>query len=297
MKVYIAGPMTGYEEFNFPQFFQAERELLALGHEPLNPAWNNGASLEEAVENANYDGRSWQDYMRKDMLSLAQADVVCVLEGWKKSKGAQLEVHIARQLDIPIMILEDGKLVPRVQTLGLAGYARSGKDTVAQELTKQGYITMSFAGPIKKAMLKLDPQIGENKSYKEVVDDIGLEKAKTEYEEVRRLLQVFGTEVGRNMFGENFWVDQAINSIPDGFKVVFTDVRYPNEANAIKDFGGEVWWVSREGVGPLNEHISENSLEEYLFDYTIENNGSLGDLEEKVAQGLNKSKSLLTESV
>lgn len=296
MKVYIAGPMTGYEEFNFPQFFQAERELLALGHEPLNPAWNNGTSLEEAVKNANYDGRSWQDYMRKDMLSLAQADVVCVLEGWKKSKGAQLEVHIARQLDIPIMILEDGKLVPRVQTLGLAGYARSGKDTVAQELTKQGYITMSFASPIKKAMAILNPMLEDGKSYNDVVTDHGLESAKDKYQEVRRLLQVFGTEVGRKMFGEDFWVDYAINSIPDGFKIVFTDVRYPNEANAIKDFGGEVWWVSREGVGPLNEHASENSLDEYMFDYTIENNGSLEELEEKVAQGLNKSKVLLTES-
>jgi hypothetical protein len=294
MKVYIAGPMTGYDEFNFPQFFQAERELKDLGHEPLNPAWNNGLSLEEAVENANYDGRSWQDYMRKDLLFLSQADVVCVLEGWKKSKGAQLEVQIAKALDIPIMILEDGKLVPRVHTLGLAGYARSGKDTVAEELIKQGYIAMSFAGPIKKAMLKLDPQIGSGKSYKEVVDELGLEKAKTEYDEIRRLLQVFGTEVGRAMFGENFWVDQAINSIPDGFKAVFTDVRYPNEANAIKDFGGEVWRVNREGVGPLNEHASENSLDDYVFDYTVENNGSLEELEEKVAQGLNKV--LLTEN-
>jgi hypothetical protein len=288
MKVYIAGPMTGYEEFNFPQFFQAERELVALGHTPLNPAWNNGLNLEEAVENANYDGRSWQDYMRKDLNFLSQADAVVVLEGWKKSKGAKLEVHIARQLDIPVMILEDGKLVPRIEVLGIAGYARSGKDSVAQELNKQGYVSMSFAGPIKKAISILDPKMEDGKSYKDIVAEHGLESAKDKYPEVRRLLQIFGTEVGRTMFGEDFWVDHALNSIPDGLKVVFTDVRYPNEANAIKDFGGEVWWISREGIGPLNDHASENSLTDYTFEFYIDNNGTLEELQDKVLAGLNK---------
>jgi hypothetical protein len=293
MKVYIAGPMTGYEEFNFPQFFQAERELIALGHTPLNPAWNNGLNLQEAVENANYDGRSWQDYMRKDLNFLSQADALCVLDGWKNSKGARLEVHIARQLDIPVMFLEDGKLVPRVQVLGLAGYARSGKDSVAQELNKQGYVSMSFAGPIKKAIAILDPKLENDKSYNEVVEELGLESAKDEYPEVRRLLQVFGTEVGRTMFGEDFWVDYALNSIPDGLKVVFTDVRYPNEANTIKDFGGEVWWISREGIGPLNDHASENSLIDYPFEFYIDNSGTLEELKDKVLAGLNND-SVLT---
>lgn len=295
MKVYIAGPMTGYEEFNFPQFFQAERELVALGHEPLNPAWNNGDNLEQAIIDAEESGRNWYDYMRKDLVYLSQADAVVVLEGWKKSKGAQLEVHIARKLDMPILILEDGKLVPRIEVLGLAGYARSGKDTVAQELLNHGYMPMSFAGPIKKAMLTLNPLVDEDKTYKDIVDDMGLEAAKGEYPEVRRLLQVFGTEVGRNMFSEDFWVEQALQSIPDGFKVVFTDVRYPNEANMIKEFGGQVWWVQREGVGPLNDHPSENSLEGYPFEFHIANNGTIEELRDKVLAGLNNDPVLTLE--
>lgn len=293
MKVYIAGPMTGYQEFNFPQFFQAERELIALGHEPLNPAWNNGKDLESAIEDAEYNGRGWVEYMRRDLNYLAQADAVCVLEGWKKSKGAQLEVHIAKQLEIPIMILEDGKLVPRVQVLGLAGYARSGKDTVAQELLDHGYMPMSFASPIKKAMITLNPLVDGDKTYKDIVDDMGIEAAKSEYPEIRRLLQVFGTEVGRSMFGEDFWVEQALKAMPDGFKVVFTDVRYPNEANAIKDFGGEVWWVSREGIGPLNDHPSENSLDGYPFEFEVKNNGTIEELKSQVLDRLNND-SILT---
>jgi hypothetical protein len=73
------------------------------------------------------------------------------------------------------------------------------------------------------------------------------------------------------MFGENFWVEFAINSIPDGSKVVFSDVRYPNEADAIKELGGEVWRVGREGYGAANDHESEHALDGYDFDAVISN--------------------------
>lgn len=290
MKVYIAGPMIGYDEFNFPQFFQAERELIGLGHEPLNPAWNNGDNLEEALKNAEEGGRTWEEYMRKDIVYLAQADIICVLKDWYKSKGARLEVKLAKALDIPVMILRDGKLIPRVEVLGIAGYARSGKDTVAKKLMDYGYINMSFAEPIKEAMYMLNPKVAydmEDLDYQHIIDTYGIDDAKVKYPEVRRLLQVFGTEVGRSMFGEDVWVDMAMDNMPDGAKVVFTDVRYPNEANAIRNFGGEIWWVEREGVGPLNDHPSENSLNEYLFNYRVKNNGSVEELEQKVLDGLN----------
>jgi ssDNA-binding replication factor A large subunit len=73
-------------------------------------------------------------------------------------------------------------------------------------------------------------------------------------------------------------VDYALNSIVDGTKVVIADVRYPNEANAIKVLGGKVYRVERDGVGQANEHASENALEGYEFDGTILNQGSLEGL-------------------
>lgn len=290
MKVYIAGPMTGKEHHNFSAFFEAEEQLVKMGYQPLNPAWNNGKTLEEAIANVDEDGRSWLEYMRKDMVYLSQADLIVVLDGWRESRGACFEVDVANALNIPVMIIKDNRLVPRIEIMGIAGYARSGKDTVAETLVEHGWEKASFASPIKEAVYVLNPKVGfdyEDVDYKHVVDTYGIDEAKVKYPEVRRLLQVFGTEVGREMFGPNFWVEQAIASIPDGNKVVFADVRYPNEANAIRYLGGKVLWVNREGVEALNDHPSENSLNTFDFDDTIENNGTTDDLKQKVLNQLN----------
>ena len=47
MKIYIAGPMTGIKDFNFPAFFEAEKQLNKLGHEVYNPAHNDGPTIED----------------------------------------------------------------------------------------------------------------------------------------------------------------------------------------------------------------------------------------------------------
>jgi hypothetical protein len=91
-----------------------------------------------------------------------------------------------------------------------------------------------------------------------------------------------GTEVGRDMFGDNFWVDQALREVQDDDLAVFTDCRFPNEAQAIKDRGGVVWRVERPGFGPVNGHASETSLDDWDFDGIIQNNGTLDDLTYKV---------------
>ena len=52
---------------------------------------------------------------------------------------------------------------------------------------------------------------------------------------------------------------------------MFTDVRFPNEAQKIKDLGGVVWRIEREGVAPVNSHISEYAILDYPFDAKIPN--------------------------
>jgi hypothetical protein len=291
MKIYIAGPMTGYKNWNFPAFFEAEEQLIKLGYEVVNPAHNDGATVQEALESAgspDAPNNPWRWYMRRDLPHVLEVDALCVLPGWQKSKGASLEVTVAKAIGLPIMVLQEETLVPRVSAVGLSGWARTGKDTVASVLVENyGYKRVSFADPMREALRRLSPNIRladmSSVPLASAVHGMGWEDLKGMSPDVRELMQRMGTEVGRDMFGQNFWVDLAINNIPDGSKVVFADVRFPNEAEAIKALGGEVWRVMRSGVGPANDHISEHALNDYhAFDQLLSNNGSLEELAEKV---------------
>ena len=294
MKIYIAGPMSGVEDFNFPLFFETEEKLKELGYEVINPAHNDGETLEEALAMAGTPDKPnnpWSYYMRRDLPNVLNVDALCVLPNWRRSKGALLEVHIAKALGLPIYVLKDGELTPRVTVLGLSGWARSGKDTVADYLVEnEGSTKVSFSAPMKEAMYRLNPRITVNEvvntALRVGIDVYGWEGLKERSPDIRGLLQRFGTEVGREMFDENFWVDYALNSIEDGSKVVISDVRYPNEADAIRELGGKVYRVERDGVFPANEHASEHALDTYKFDGKIQNNGTIQGLQQNVEQEL-----------
>ena len=290
MKIYIAGPMTGIEDFNFPLFFETEEKLKELGYEVVNPAHNDGKTLEEALISAGSPERPskpWTHYMRRDLAHVLEVEALCVLPNWQNSKGAKLEVHVAEELGLPIYILKDGELQPRITIIGVAGWARSGKDTIADHLVKDhGYTKFSFATPMREALYRLNPKITVNEVQSTParigVDVYGWEGLKERSPDVRGLLQRFGTEVGREMFGEDFWVNYALNSIPDGTKAVIADVRYPNEADAIKKLGGKVFRVKRNGVVAANEHASESALNDYEFDSVIDNNADIHSLQSVV---------------
>jgi hypothetical protein len=170
--------------------------------------------------------------------------------------------------------------------IGLSGYGQSGKDTVAGMLIGlHGYDNRAFAKPMRTALYALNPFIGGDTHLKDIIDMHGWEYAKR-YTDARRLLQVFGTEVGRDMFGENFWIDQAMKGVSSSQKVVFTDVRFPNEASAIKDLKGEVWRVKRPGYAPINDHPSESALDYWEFDRIIMNTAGLDGLASQIAANL-----------
>ena len=171
--------------------------------------------------------------------------------------------------------------------IGLSGYARSGKDTVAGMLMGlHGYDNRSFAKPIKDALYNLNPFVGPNLTVQHVVDANGWEASKVQYPELRRLLQVFGTEIGREMFYEDIWVDIAFKGILPHHKIVFTDVRYENEANFIKVLEGQVWRIDRLGINAVNSHQSESSMDSYPFDKILHNSGTLDDLKHQIAVAL-----------
>lgn len=171
--------------------------------------------------------------------------------------------------------------------IGLSGYAQTGKDTVAEHLIKQyGYRRVAFADPIREALYKLNPQVslGEfsHVHLSQAVNGLGWEETKRQSPETRRLLQVMGTEVGREMFGQDFWVNQAMKNAGKFDKIVLTDVRFPNEFRAIKAREGIVIRIVKPGTGAVNEHASETALDNFSFDATIVNDGSIYELSQKI---------------
>lgn len=87
MKVYISGPMTGIEDFNFPLFNAVAKFLQTLGWRVENPA-----------EKGIVPDWDWEDYLRYDIEKLMQCEYIVLLPGWENSRGARLEVRIAREL-------------------------------------------------------------------------------------------------------------------------------------------------------------------------------------------------------
>jgi hypothetical protein len=96
MIIYISGPMTGLPEFNFPAFNAAAAQLRSLGYEVINPA-----------EFGEGEGKTWTDYMRKDIKALMDCTHVAVLPGWENSNGARLEVYLAGRLEMPVKEVGD----------------------------------------------------------------------------------------------------------------------------------------------------------------------------------------------
>lgn len=99
MKLYVAGPMTGYEEDNYPAFIRAGKQLRSRGYETLLPT---------DTQKLNTTGvrQEWKWYVRHGLHMLLDADGIAVLPNWWKSKGATLEVHIATQLQFPVEPVE-----------------------------------------------------------------------------------------------------------------------------------------------------------------------------------------------
>lgn len=167
--------------------------------------------------------------------------------------------------------------------LGLSGWARSGKDAAADYLVnKYGFTRVAFADPIREALYRLDPYIRLNRheyvSLKQYVDLSGWDFLKENSQDVRRLLQRLGTEVGREMIHPDIWVKMAMKKAKNLDRVVIADVRHVNEASAIRRNKGKLVRITRPRVGPVNLHSSETALDDYNFDFHITNDGFLEDL-------------------
>ncbi|MEU8621393.1 hypothetical protein [Streptomyces sp. NPDC048623] len=177
--------------------------------------------------------------------------------------------------------------------VGLAGYARSGKDAAAQVLVEGGWRRDAFADRLKAFLYRQNPLVPTHTGVPPVrlvnlIAAYGWDGAKDRFPEVRRLLHATGTDAGRVTFGEDIWVEALFNDYePEREALVVSDVRFPNEARAVQSRGGVVIWIDRPGVSPARDargvtYASEVALKNWKFDAVLRNDGDLDDLRDRL---------------
>jgi hypothetical protein len=102
MRIYIAGPMRGIENYNFPAFDAAAKRLRAAGHDPVNPA-----DLDRAIgvneTTVPLPEGFLRGAMKRDLGEICDCDAIAVLPGWEKSAGTVVELALAKLLGLPIL--------------------------------------------------------------------------------------------------------------------------------------------------------------------------------------------------
>jgi hypothetical protein len=94
MKLYLCGRITGDDQYR-DKFLDGENELYEAGFYPVNPA----ACIPPDT--------AWGQAMRKAITLMLQCDGVAVLPDWKNSKGAKIEVNLARKIGIPVKSIQE----------------------------------------------------------------------------------------------------------------------------------------------------------------------------------------------
>ena len=195
--VYLSGPMSGIKDYNFPSFFEAEYVLWStFGNSPISlyqksvglpcttdngycsicmPYYRNHTSNLKIINPALLgvqEGWKWEDYLKVQIPQVISCDVVYVLPGWEKSKGARLEVLVATQLGIPVIDFETFE--PIDEEVGIwVDIMTEGEKSYKEFVT--GWFDSSFSNLEKKYSRnvtltdtlgnKLEGELVENKFY------------------------------------------------------------------------------------------------------------------------------------
>lgn len=290
--IYLSGPMRGYPMFNSSLFRSAARHLRADGWTVISPhehdlevdpllAEREGYGRGEVTPDMHLD-----NVLAWDLQQVCTVDAVAMLPRWEHSVGARLEHEAAEATGREVYLA-----TPRVGgwqltkehpsvIIGLSGYAGAGKDTVALALCREhGFTRVAFADALRQFAENLNPLVETPDGIKHLgalLKSHGWDRAKREVPAVRRVLQDIGLEV-RDVVGVDAWVDVAMKAARGQREVVITDVRFPNEATAIKNAGGHVVRLDRSGVGPINSHPSERSMDDWQYDARVGNDGEPGE--------------------
>ena len=171
--------------------------------------------------------------------------------------------------------------------IGITGHARHGKDSTADILVKRfGFKKYALADVMKEAC-KVIFGWSDDYLYGELKDKVDPRFGISP----RHALQTLGTEWGqwelskydtfKDTTGRKLWVNSLLSRVSDA--AVIADVRFPHEAEAIRDKGGIIIMVRRM-YAVDNSHESERGIEDIDADYTVNNFGTLADLEWQVSE-------------
>lgn len=171
--------------------------------------------------------------------------------------------------------------------IGITGRKRHGKDTLAQRLIDcHGFRRRGLADPVKRAAMLIYGLTWEQANGLDGFDreaplpDLGVS--------VRHILQRIGTDVARNIHNDT-WVLHMMREMaetPGGLWVV-PDVRFPNEARAIRMMGGHVWKVVRPSLPDAGDsHASETGVDSIQEDLLFVNDGPVEALDALVDQAM-----------
>lgn len=179
--------------------------------------------------------------------------------------------------------------------IGLIAPMRSGKTTAAMALVSQGFRRKPFAGPLRAVCQTLLLELGMDPA--DVVRALNEDKATPlpvlKGMTARELMQVTGTEFGRDLLYPEVWLDAWRRDVEALLRaqipVVVDDVRFPNEAQTVLLLGGALVSIDRPGhqsdpKGATNGHRSEGGLVNFPVCHTLVNDGTVVDLQQKALQ-------------
>lgn len=176
-------------------------------------------------------------------------------------------------------------LSPVFPVIGLAGPAGSGKSAAASILYRRyRFERLRFAAPLKSAMRALLSELGVSPIRVERMIEGDLKECpvpELSHRSPRYAMQTLGTEWGRDIMAPDFWAApqgaRAATMAAEGRRVVFEDVRFANEAAAVRAARGVVVLITGRGISMTGDHPSEAF--DFSPDFRVDNSGSLADLE------------------
>lgn len=165
--------------------------------------------------------------------------------------------------------------------IGIAGKARTGKDTVAKYLfANYSFTRIAFADPVKQAAQVIFGLTNEqtwDDAHKEVVIPYWGKSP-------RQMFQLVGTECVKPHFGEDIWVKRLamVADILGTDDIVIPDVRFEAEAAWIRQNGGYIVHLERPGAMTVSSHVSEAGIKFEPGDHIMTNDSSIKRLHDRV---------------
>ncbi len=292
--IYCSGPMSGLPNNNYEEFHKNTKFLRDLGWTVISPAEMDAALGVDPTQ--PFSEEQYLNTLRHDYKALADCDAIAFIPGWESSRGARLESDFANVLKLDRYRVDAStSYFEKELVLAFCGYAQSGKDTIARQfINEAGFERKGFADALKSMLYDLNPIIKihfvdeiygtSQQRMSDIVDKLGWEEAK-KISEIRELLQRLGTEAGRKSMGNDIWIN-TLFSTPHKARLVIPDLRFYNEAEEVRRRGGVVIRIIRDGVGPVNNHSSEQI--DFEYDITIYNNGTPREAYIKITEQLHE---------